>query len=232
MRASDLTASIAIHAAVLSAAAWVSSRPPPQAEEVEATPIYFEVVEAASLASETEELAQEQAEEPQEQAEKPQEQETEITEEVDTVEEVATTPAKENETVEETTPPQEVAEAEPPQEVVEAEQPPDEGAAESQEEHAKVVAAPVALNRIVPRYPRSARRKGHEGSVTVEIEVGENGSVAGAKVVKSSGYAELDDAATAAVGTMKFAPATEDGVRVSGRLRMTFDFRLGEGGVR
>ena len=94
------------------------------------------------------------------------------------------------------------------------------------EEHAKIVSDPVALNRIVPAYPRSARRKGHEGRVTVEILVAEDGSVSEAQVVSSSGHAELDSAALGAVRTAEFAPATEDGAGVAGRLRLTFDFRL------
>ena len=93
-------------------------------------------------------------------------------------------------------------------------------------EHAKVVSDPIALNRIVPKYPRSARRKGHEGSVTVEITVTEGGLVSSADIVSSSGHAELDAAALAAVRTARFTPATTDGVSVSGRLRLTFDFKL------
>ena len=96
----------------------------------------------------------------------------------------------------------------------------------AQEERATAVSDPIALNRIVPVYPRSARRKGHEGSTTVEIAVAEDGTASHAEVVTSSGYAELDAAAIGAVRTARFAPATEDGVSVSGRLRLTFDFRL------
>lgn len=96
----------------------------------------------------------------------------------------------------------------------------------AQEERARIVSDPVALNRIIPVYPRSARRKGHEGSVTVEISVAKDGIVSDAEVVMSSGFDELDAAALGAVRTARFTPATEDGVSVSGRLRLTFDFRL------
>jgi len=94
------------------------------------------------------------------------------------------------------------------------------------EERARVVSAPIALNRIAPVYPRSARRKGHEGSVTVEICIASDGRVTRVDVVGPSGYDELDAAAVAAVETARFAPATEDGVSISGELRLTFDFRL------
>ena len=98
--------------------------------------------------------------------------------------------------------------------------------AAASEEHAAVVSNPIALNRIVPVYPRSARRKGHEGVVTVAISVAEDGVVAHAEVVSSSGYRELDEAALSAVRSARFAPATSDGVSVRGELRLTFDFRL------
>ena len=99
-------------------------------------------------------------------------------------------------------------------------------AAVAAEERAAVVSDPIALNRIVPVYPRSARRKGHEGVVTVAISVAEDGTVAHAEVVSSSGYEELDNAALSAVRSARFAPATSDGVSVRGELRLTFDFRL------
>ena len=95
-----------------------------------------------------------------------------------------------------------------------------------EEERAKVVSEPLALNRIVPVYPRSARRKGHEGCVTVAVSVAEDGDIVQTAVVASSGHDELDAAALAAVRSARFAPATADGVRVRGELRLTFDFRL------
>ena len=96
---------------------------------------------------------------------------------------------------------------------------------ESQEQ-AKVVSDPVALNRIIPVYPRSARRRGHEGCVTVEILVEEDGHVSEAGIVSSSGHAELDSAALGVVRTARFAPATDNGVAVRGRLRLPFCFKL------
>ena len=93
-------------------------------------------------------------------------------------------------------------------------------------QQAKIVSAPMALNRIVPVYPRSARRRGREGVVALEILVSGSGSVSKAYVVGSSGHSDLDAAALSAVNTARFAPATEDGVQVEGRLRLTFEFRL------
>lgn len=108
---------------------------------------------------------------------------------------------------------------EKPQEASEAVKP-------MEQEQAKVVSAPTALNRIVPVYPRSARRRGREGLVTVEISVSDFGEVSGVEVIAGSGHKDLDSAAVSAVRTARFAPATEDGIQVHGRLRLTFEFRL------
>ena len=94
------------------------------------------------------------------------------------------------------------------------------------EERARIVSEPTALSRIEPTYPRSARRKGHEGCVVVEVAIAADGKVVGVDIVESCGYPELDAAAVDAVKTARFAPAKEDGVDVCGRLRLTFDFRL------
>ena len=99
-----------------------------------------------------------------------------------------------------------------------------EDAAEVQQ--AKIVSAPMALNRIVPVYPRSARRRGREGVVTLEILVSGTGLVSKTDVVGSSGHSDLDAAAVSAVRTARFVPAIEDGAQVEGKLRLTFEFRL------
>lgn len=104
--------------------------------------------------------------------------------------------------------------------------PPPPPAPPSAVERPRVVSDPAALNRIEPVYPRSARRRGHEGCVTVDVAVAADGRVDSVEVVASCGFPELDAAAVSAVRTARFAPATEDGVGVSGRLRLTFDFRL------
>jgi protein TonB len=101
-----------------------------------------------------------------------------------------------------------------------------EEAMPTEQEQAKVVSAPMALNRIVPVYPRSARRRGREGVVTVEILVSDSGEVSGVEVIAGSGYKDLDSAAVSAVRTAHFSPAIENGVRVQGSLRLTFEFKL------
>ena len=96
----------------------------------------------------------------------------------------------------------------------------------SRQERSRVVSEPRALNKIVPVYPRSARRRGREGIVMLEISVSDSGEVSDAAVIEGSGHKDLDSAAVSAVHTARFAPATEDGVKVQGRLRLTFEFKL------
>lgn len=102
----------------------------------------------------------------------------------------------------------------------------DESSVPAVEERAKVVSAPQALNRIVPRYPRSARSRRREGWVTVEFVVTPQGKVDRAEVVSSSGYRDLDAAALDSVRKAVFSPACEDDVPVASTLRLSFEFRL------
>ena len=94
------------------------------------------------------------------------------------------------------------------------------------QEQSRILTDPRALNKIVPVYPRSARRRGREGVVMLEIAVSELGTVDEVVIIEGSGYKDLDSAAISAVRTARFEPATEDGNQVSGRLRWTFEFKL------
>lgn len=109
-----------------------------------------------------------------------------------------------------------------------AEEEPEQESEKTQEatERPEIVAEPFALSRIEPSYPRSARRKGHEGCVTVEVEINENGGVERAEVIASSGFPELDRSAVSAVRSADFSPAKRDGVSVCGKINLTFNFKL------
>ena len=50
-------------------------------------------------------------------------------------------------------------------------------------------------------YPQKAYEKNEEGNVIVKMSIDANGSLAGATLMSSSGYAELDDGALSAVQT-------------------------------
>jgi len=83
-----------------------------------------------------------------------------------------------------------------------------------------------------PRYPLtkpqySARmiREGNQGNIDIEVYVLPNGRVGDARVVKSTGFEELDLAALAeAKRNWRLIPATRDGVAIAQwhRLRVTF----------
>lgn len=93
-------------------------------------------------------------------------------------------------------------------------------------ERAKVISAPKAIGRIEPVYPRSARRRGREGIVTIEAAVEETGQVGDVAVVATSGHDDLDSAAIKAVRKAKFVPANDNGQSVAAKLRLIFNFRL------
>jgi TonB family protein len=62
-----------------------------------------------------------------------------------------------------------------------------------------------------PEYPHADIAAGHEGTVTVEFLVGEDGRVAGSSIAKSSGYASMDEAARGALALCSFHPALKAG---------------------
>ena len=85
-------------------------------------------------------------------------------------------------------------------------------------------AAPRATIR--PVYPIGARRRGEEGSVTVEFTVLANGHSADFKITKPGSTAEFDRAAENAVNSARFTPALYNGQATKSRIRLTFIFRL------
>ncbi|HEY6126382.1 MAG TPA: energy transducer TonB [Steroidobacteraceae bacterium] len=87
-----------------------------------------------------------------------------------------------------------------------------------------------------PRYPLSrpqysARmiREGNQGNIDLEVYVLPNGRVGDARVVKSTGFEELDLAALAeAKRNWRLLPATRDGVAVAQWHRLRVTFKLNE----
>jgi len=82
------------------------------------------------------------------------------------------------------------------------------------------VAATLARSRgndcAASSYPPLAVRLNHEGATTVTVHIGADGAVTGADVSNSSGYPELDEAATHCVQShWHFSPATENGAPVA-----------------
>ena len=66
-----------------------------------------------------------------------------------------------------------------------------------------------------PQYPQADIAAGHEGTVTVSFRVDASGFVTDSTILRSSGYASMDEAARGALHRCRFAPALRDGKPVS-----------------
>ena len=72
-------------------------------------------------------------------------------------------------------------------------------------------------------YPPLAVRLNHEGSTTLTVQIGADGSVKGTNVSSSSGFPELDEAAQKCVeARWHFSPATQNG----GPVESTKQYRI------
>ena len=78
-----------------------------------------------------------------------------------------------------------------------------------------------------PYYPASARRRAQQGTVTVRVLVGADGSVERAEISDSSGFDSLDDAALETVRSRwRFVPARHGGVAVESWVLVPIRFAL------
>ncbi|HYK00925.1 MAG TPA: TonB family protein [Thermoanaerobaculia bacterium] len=84
---------------------------------------------------------------------------------------------------------------------------------------------PRELERVVPRYPQSARRRGIEGAVVVRGIVRRDGSIDNVEVIKDLPYG-LGDEARRAVSRWRFRPATYRGEEIDVYYTVTVNFRL------
>ncbi|MFN6961523.1 MAG: energy transducer TonB, partial [Rhodocyclaceae bacterium] len=80
--------------------------------------------------------------------------------------------------------------------------------------------------RTPPAYPAISRRLGEEGTVVLRVELDETGTVVGAQVKESSGFARLDAAALGAVKTWRCQPAQRNGQPVRAVALQPFKFVL------
>jgi protein TonB len=74
---------------------------------------------------------------------------------------------------------------------------------------------PKIIYSVLPQYPSSALSQGLEGTTLLSVYVGLNGAAEKVEVKASSGLAELDDAAAAAVAQWKFNPALQGGTAIA-----------------
>jgi len=88
--------------------------------------------------------------------------------------------------------------------------------------------APTPLSQTQPSYPFSARTKGLEGYVNVEIVVNKNGQVEQAKAVNAEPPDVFDKAAIRAVKNWTFKPGRKNNKPVRSRVKVKIRFRLQE----
>lgn len=96
----------------------------------------------------------------------------------------------------------------------------------SSKDSSGVLTGALALEEVAPEYPKRSILFQEEGSVTLIVDIDENGVVKSALVEKSSGHDRLDKAALVAANKVKFNPATKNGIKVSSREEITFNFKL------
>lgn len=85
------------------------------------------------------------------------------------------------------------------------------------------VACPV---RTPPVYPPVSRRLNEEGTVTLRVELDEQGHVATAQVATGSGYPRLDEAALLVIRTWRCSPVIRNGQPVRAAALQPFKFIL------
>lgn len=77
-----------------------------------------------------------------------------------------------------------------------------------------------------PVYPAISRRMGEEGKLVLRVELDEKGRIDTAKVISSSGYERLDNAALDAVKNWQCNPSLRDGQPVRAIALQPFNFVL------
>ncbi len=98
-----------------------------------------------------------------------------------------------------------------------------------EERGAQVDLLPGYLRNPPPVYPKLARERGYEGSVLLEVEVLPSGRCGAIRVLASSGYPVLDDAAARAVRAWVFRPARRWHLPVPFQVEIPITFRLIDG---
>lgn len=76
-------------------------------------------------------------------------------------------------------------------------------------------------------YPPMALRMGIEGDVTLRVEIGSDGRVSKAEIIKGAGMG-FDEEALKAVKQSRFEPAQKDGTDVPAEFTYIYRFRLGK----
>ncbi len=109
---------------------------------------------------------------------------------------------------------------------------PEPAAADSREQVASLIedkgvrTAASAVQGITATYPRMSQRRGEEGTVVLSIQVLPTGKAGLVKVVESSGFKRLDEAAVKAAKKADYAPAVRFGQPVEDEIIQPLTFNL------
>ena len=85
---------------------------------------------------------------------------------------------------------------------------------------------PFALDNPKPVYPSSARRRGMQGMVLLQVNVSDEGAVTGIHIMRSSGFRVLDVAALNSVKRWRFMPARQGDSNVASSVQVPIRFVL------
>jgi periplasmic protein TonB len=87
---------------------------------------------------------------------------------------------------------------------------------------------PQFLHRVVPRYPRLARRMGVEGTVLLRLTIDASGKLIRVEVIKGPGNG-FDDEAVQAVKQSSYSPAVQNGRPTGCLALLKIEFQLNSG---
>ena len=82
------------------------------------------------------------------------------------------------------------------------------------------------LDNPPPPYPRLSRQLGEEGTALLKVQVGPNGRPLQIKLMSSTGYPRLDEAAEATVAQWRFVAATRNGESITSWVLVPIKFRI------
>ncbi len=88
------------------------------------------------------------------------------------------------------------------------------------------IVPPSITYRVMPQYPVNALEQGLEGAVLLSVYVGLTGQPEQVQVKSSSGLAEFDQSAIAAVSQWKFSPASQAGAALSSWFEIPVRFEI------
>ncbi|MBU0630782.1 MAG: energy transducer TonB [Candidatus Margulisbacteria bacterium] len=88
------------------------------------------------------------------------------------------------------------------------------------------IVPPTIAHQVVPLYPQAAQENGSEGVVLLSVYVSELGEPWKVDIKSSSGYSDLDAAASKALWQWRFNPASQSGGAIASWFEVPVKFAL------